>query len=83
LLSVLVDTAIFIVCMALRLKFFFLSYLMGLEFELRAWHLQAGALWLELIPSVHFALVILETGSQELFAWADLKPQFSQSCPLT
>jgi hypothetical protein len=30
---------------------------------------------------VHFALLILEIGSLELFAWTGLKPWFSQSQP--
>jgi hypothetical protein len=32
-------------------------------------------------PSAHFALVILEMGSLELFAWAALEPQSSHPQP--
>jgi hypothetical protein len=51
--------------------------LMGLEFELRALHLQSKCSITGATPPVCFALVILEMGALELFAQAGLKPQSS------
>jgi hypothetical protein len=48
--------------------FFFFFFLVGLGFELRASNLQSRRYTAWVIPSVHFALVILEMGSCELFA---------------
>jgi hypothetical protein len=56
----------------------FLSFLV-LGFELRALHLQSRCLTAWATPPLHFALVILEVESLELFAWAGLKPWSSQS----
>jgi hypothetical protein len=47
---------------------------LGLEFEFRASHLQSRFSTIRATPLVYFSLVILEMGSQELFAQADLKP---------
>jgi hypothetical protein len=44
----------------------------GQGFELKDLHLQSRCC-ASAIPPVHFALVILEMGSQKLFAWAGLK----------
>jgi hypothetical protein len=49
--------------------------------ELRVYTCNAGALQLEPCLQVHFALVILEMGSWELFAQDGLKPQSFQSQP--
>jgi hypothetical protein len=49
-------------------------FLLGLEFELWAYHLQAGALPLEPHLQSIFALIIfLEMGSPKLLAWAGLE----------
>jgi hypothetical protein len=56
-----------------KLNFFFF-FLVGLDFELRALHFQSRCLTTGATPSLHFALVILEMGSCELFAWTDLEP---------
>jgi hypothetical protein len=48
----------------------FLSFFPGLELEFKASHLQSRLS----TPPVHFALVILEMRSYELFAWAGLEP---------
>jgi hypothetical protein len=62
--------------------FFFVSiityFLVGLGFELRTWCLQNRHSTARATPPAHFALLILEMGSQELFAWAGLKPQSSR-----
>jgi hypothetical protein len=57
-------------------------FLVGLGVEFRASHLQSRhcTTWATL-PPLHFALVILEMGILELFAWAGLKLQSSQSQP--
>jgi hypothetical protein len=47
--------------------------LVGLGFELRASNCQAKYFTTSATPLVHFALVILEIGSHELFAWASLE----------
>jgi hypothetical protein len=46
----------------------FVLFLVGLEFELRASHLQIRHSTTLANPPVHFALVILEMESHELFA---------------
>jgi hypothetical protein len=57
---------------------------MGLGFEFRASLLQSRLSTARATPPVHFALVILETGSCALFAQADLKPWSSDlSLPST
>jgi hypothetical protein len=55
-------------------------------FSCKDWHLnsglhscKAGTLPLEPLSPVHFALVILEMGSQELFSQAGLEQQSSLS----
>jgi hypothetical protein len=50
-------------------------------FELRSSHLHSRPSTTWATPPVHFALVILEIGSHELFAWAGLEPRSSQSQP--
>jgi hypothetical protein len=52
-------------------SFFF--FLAGLEFELKTWLLQNSCSAASATPPVHFALVILEMGSCELFPQAGLK----------
>jgi hypothetical protein len=52
----------------------FFFYLVELEFTLRASHLQSRHSTVWATPLVHFSLVILEMGSQELFAYAVLDP---------
>jgi hypothetical protein len=59
--------------------FFFSFFLVGLWFELRASHLQYRCFTSSAISPVHFALVILEMGSCELFAQAVLEPWSSSS----
>jgi hypothetical protein len=59
--------------------FFFL--LVGLEFELRALHLQSRHSYHLNHTSSLFALGILEMESFELFAWSGLEPQSSGSQP--
>jgi hypothetical protein len=54
-------------------------FLVGLGFELRALGLQSRLSTAWTTPPVHFTLLILEMGSQELFALANLKPQPSGS----
>jgi hypothetical protein len=49
-------------------QFFF--FWLGLEFELQASHLQSRHSSARVTPPVRCALVILETGSGELFPWA-------------
>jgi hypothetical protein len=62
-------------------QFVYLFILMGLGFEVRVLCLQSrhSAAWATF--PVHFALVILEMGSQELFTWAGLEPQSSPYQP--
>jgi hypothetical protein len=54
---------------------------MGLGFELKPLHLQTRCSTTWTTPPVHFALVILEMGTRELFAQAGLELWFSQSQP--
>jgi hypothetical protein len=51
--------------------------LVGLGFELRAFHLQSRCSITVVSPPVYFALVILEMGSPELFVSAGLQQQSS------
>jgi hypothetical protein len=55
---------------------------LGAEFWLRASHFQSSTCKKGATPPVHFAVVILQMGSCELFAWACLKLPSSQSQPL-
>jgi hypothetical protein len=50
----------------------------GVEFELRASHLQSKHSTSWVTPPVYFGLVILEMGSHELFPWAGLESRSSQ-----
>jgi hypothetical protein len=61
--------------------FFFFFLLVGLGLKLRASHLQSRCSTYSSTPPVHFAVVILEMGSQELFGWAALKSWSSGSQP--
>jgi hypothetical protein len=66
-----------------RMEFFCcFVFLVGVGFELRASCLQSGCSTTCATPPVHFALVILEMESLELFAQADLELESSQSQPL-
>jgi hypothetical protein len=49
-------------------------FLVGLEFELRASHLQSRHSTTLATPLVHLTMVILKMGSLELFAGAGLEP---------
>jgi hypothetical protein len=55
----------------------------GLGFELRAPHLQNRLFMAGVTTLVHFALVILEMGSHELFSQAGFKPRSFHSQPPT
>jgi hypothetical protein len=57
---------------------FFLG-VVGLGFEFRASHLQSRDYSPWDTPPAYFALVILEMGSHDLFAWAGLEQQSSLS----
>jgi hypothetical protein len=65
------------------IKFLFLRlvrvFFVGLQFELRASHVQSRLSTAQATPAVHFALVILEIGSLKLFAQTGIKLQSSQS----
>jgi hypothetical protein len=50
-------------------KYYLFIYFVGLVFELRASHLQSSCSTSLATPPVHFALVILEMESQDLFAY--------------
>jgi hypothetical protein len=50
---------------------------------LRASSLQDRSCTTSALPLVHFALIILDLGSWELFAWAGLEPWSSRSQPLS
>jgi hypothetical protein len=56
-----------------------------LEFEIRASHLQSRCSTAWSIPPIHFALLILEMGSHELFAqgWPETRISASQVARIT
>jgi hypothetical protein len=66
-------TSFSIVCDGYRWTLFCFVLLMGLGFELRALHLQSRHSTAQIKSLVHFALVILEVGSHELFAQTGFK----------
>jgi hypothetical protein len=65
----------------LRPALFRIIFLVGLGFELRAFAVAKQAFYCLGCASVSFALVILEMGSCELFAWAGPELLFPRSQP--
>jgi hypothetical protein len=66
-----------VVALEFSIYFFFFLFLVRLGFEFRTPCLQSRNATAWATPPIHFDLVILETGSQELLALAGLELRFS------